>query len=156
MASVIAYIGLGANLGDARANVLDAMLAIGQLPRTSVTARSPLYLSAPVNAGGPDYVNAVAELETGLSPFELLDALQMLESAAGRKRPFPNAPRTLDLDLLLYGELVLHSERLTLPHPRMNERAFVLTPLSDVAPSRVNAAQLRGVAGQVLRRLEES
>ena len=153
MAGVTAYIGLGANLGDAQASVMGAMQAIDRLPRTTVTARSPLYLSAPVDAAGPDYVNGVAEVTTQLSPIELLDALQALEGAAGRERPFRNAPRTLDLDILLYGDLVLNSERLTLPHPRMNDRAFVLLPLADIAPSRVGAAQLRAIAGQLLRRL---
>lgn len=156
VAGVTAYIGLGANLGDARASVKQALQALERLPRTSVTARSPLYLSAPVDAAGPDYVNAVAELATGLTALELLDALQAVENAAGRERPFPNAPRTLDLDLLLYGDLVQSSERLTLPHPRMNDRAFVLQPLADIASSRVSAAQLRAVAGQGVRRLDES
>jgi 2-amino-4-hydroxy-6-hydroxymethyldihydropteridine diphosphokinase len=156
VAGVTAYIGLGANLGDAQAGVEQAMQALAGLPRTAVTARSPLYLSAPLDATGPDYVNAVAELATDLSAIELLDALQAIENAAGRERPFPNAPRTLDLDVLLYGDLVLSSKRLTLPHPRMNDRAFVLHPLADIAPSRVSAAQLRAVAGQAVRRLDES
>jgi 2-amino-4-hydroxy-6-hydroxymethyldihydropteridine diphosphokinase len=153
VAGVTAYIGLGANLGDAQASVRQAVQAIDRLPRTTVTARSPLYRTAPVNAGGPDYVNGVVEVATRLSPTELLDALQALEDAAGRERPFPNAPRTLDLDILLYGELVLDSERLTLPHPRMKDRAFVLLPLADVAPSRVSDTQLRAVAGQLAQRL---
>ncbi|MBC7438345.1 MAG: 2-amino-4-hydroxy-6-hydroxymethyldihydropteridine diphosphokinase [Bdellovibrionales bacterium] len=153
VAGVTAYIGIGANLGDAQASVRNAMKALGRLPQTAVTAKSTLYLSAPLDASGPDYVNAVVEVATQLAPIELLDALQALEQAAGRERPFPNAPRTLDLDLLLYGEVAIESPRLTLPHPRMNDRAFVLVPLADVAPSRVRAAQLRVVAGQVLRRL---
>jgi 2-amino-4-hydroxy-6-hydroxymethyldihydropteridine diphosphokinase len=156
VAGVIAYIGLGANLGDAQASVELAMQALAGLPHTALTARSPLYLSAPLDATGPNYVNAVAELATDLSAIELLDALQAIENAAGRERPFRNAPRTLDLDVLLYGDLVQSSDRLTLPHPRMNDRAFVLHPLADIAPSRVSAAQLRAVAGQALRRLDES
>ena len=156
MAGVTAYIGLGANLGDAQASVKQAMQAVSFLPRTTVTARSPLYLSAPLDAAGPDYVNAVVEVATDLAEIELLDALQAIENAAGRERPFHHAPRTLDLDVLLYGDLVLSSKRLTLPHPRMYDRAFVLRPLADIAPSRVSAAQLHAVAGQTVRRIDES
>jgi 2-amino-4-hydroxy-6-hydroxymethyldihydropteridine diphosphokinase len=106
-----------------------------------------------VDSSGPDYINAVAELRTGLAPHALLTALQGLEQAAGRERPWRNAPRTLDLDLLLYDELTLDEPRLTLPHPRMAQRAFVLLPLAEIAPARVTAAQLQAVADQAISRL---
>ena len=131
----LAYVGLGANLGDAEGSIRQALEEIDTLPGTRVAARSPLYRSAPVGyAPQPDFVNGVAELRTSLSPDELLAALIGLEARHGRERSFPNAPRTLDLDLLLYGDEVLATDRLTLPHPRMHERAFVLKPLLDVAP----------------------
>lgn len=149
-----AYVGLGANLGDARAAVRQALQALAELPRTRLLRASSLYRSAPVDAGGPDYINAVAELRTALSPQELLAALLRLEQAAGRQRPYPNAPRTLDLDLLLYDELRLDEPRLTLPHPRMGHRAFVLLPLAEIAPQRVAPAQLQAVAHQRIERLD--
>jgi 2-amino-4-hydroxy-6-hydroxymethyldihydropteridine diphosphokinase len=136
-AGVRAWVGVGANLGDAAAAVDSALQALALLPRTSLVARSSLYRSAPVNAGGPDYVNAVAALETLLSPRALLTALQALENAAGRERPHANAPRTLDLDLLLWGDMVLDDADLTLPHPRLHHRAFVLEPLAELAPELV-------------------
>ncbi|HRM93720.1 MAG TPA: 2-amino-4-hydroxy-6-hydroxymethyldihydropteridine diphosphokinase, partial [Alicycliphilus sp.] len=102
-----AWIGLGANLGDARAALRSAVQAMATLPGTRLLRVSSLYRSAPVDAGGPDYLNAVAELDTTLAPLELLHALQRIEQAAGRERPYRNAPRTLDLDLLLYGTLRL-------------------------------------------------
>ena len=130
-----AYVGLGANLGDAEGSIRQAMEEIDALPGTRVAARSPLYRSAPVGyAPQPDFVNAVAEVRTSLKPGELLAALIEIEQSHGRERSFPNAPRTLDLDLLLYGDEAMKSERLTLPHPRMHERAFVLKPLLDLAP----------------------
>lgn len=131
---VRAYVGLGANLGDARGSVLAALAALGDMPQTTLVASSSLYRSAPVDAAGPDFINAVAALDTGLAPLALLDALQALEGRFGRERPYRNAPRTLDLDLLLYGEQELHGERLTVPHPRLHERAFVLRPLAELAP----------------------
>jgi len=150
---VTAYVALGANLGDARAAVAQALHDLGTLPRTQLLRASSLYRSAPVDSSGPDYINAVAEIRTDLSPDELLAQLQRLEQAAGRERPWRNAPRTLDLDLLLYDELRLDSATLTIPHPRMAERAFVLVPLAEIAPDRVTAAQLRAVAGQGISRL---
>jgi 2-amino-4-hydroxy-6-hydroxymethyldihydropteridine diphosphokinase len=150
---VSAWIGLGANLGDAQQAVLDAADAIGRLPLTTVTRRSSLYRSAPVDAGGPDYVNAVVEVRTGLSAPELLAQLQQVELGAGRTRPYRNAPRTLDLDLLLYGSASIASERLTVPHPRMNERAFVLLPLAEIAPQCVPPAALAAVTSQVIARM---
>ena len=148
-----AYVALGANLGDARAVVRQAMEALDGLPRTRVTAFSSLYRSAPVDAAGPDFFNAVAALDTALSPGELLAALHRLEDDAGRERPFRNAPRTLDLDLLRHGDSVMQTPALTLPHPRMLQRAFVLRPLAEIAPEQVTAAQLADVAGQVIERL---
>ena len=148
-----AFIALGANLGDARAVVLQAMEGLDGLAGSRVTARSSLYRSAPVDATGPDFINAVVALDTMLAPEALLAELQRLERAAGRERPYRNAPRTLDLDLLRHGEASLHTEHLTLPHPRMHERAFVLRPLAEIAPALVTAAQLDAVAGQVIERL---
>lgn len=150
---VTAFVALGANLGDARAAVAQALRDLGRLPQTQVLRASSLYRSAPVDSSGPDYINAVAELRTSLGPHELLTELQRLEQAAGRERPWRNAPRTLDLDLLLYDELTLDEPRLTLPHPRMFQRAFVLLPLAEIAPPRVTAAQRRAVADQAISRL---
>ena len=147
-AAVTAFVGLGANLGDARQAVHQALIDLAHLPHSELLAASRLYRSAPVAAAGPDFVNAVAELRTSLSAPALLDALQTLEHAAGRQRPYPNAPRTLDLDLLLYGEARIDSARLTVPHPRWCQRAFVLRPLAELAPQRVSAALLHAVADQ--------
>ena len=153
-APVTAYVALGANLGDAGAAVRQALADLAQLPGTRVTARSRLYRSAPVEAAGPDFVNAVAELSTRLAAPDLLRALQHLEHAAGRQRPYRHAPRTLDMDLLLYGEARIDSPRLTVPHPSMWGRAFVLRPLAGIAPARVPAAALAGVAGQAIEALD--
>ncbi|MDB5894022.1 MAG: 2-amino-4-hydroxy-6-hydroxymethyldihydropteridine diphosphokinase [Rhodoferax sp.] len=150
---VTAYIGLGANLGDAASAVRLAMEAIAALPDTAVTARSSLYLSAPVDSSGPDYVNAVVEVSTLLSAPALLTALQAIEQAAGRERPYLNAPRTLDLDILTYGDATVHSPRLTIPHPRMAARAFVLFPMAEVAPDQVSDELLRFVSHQNVRKL---
>jgi len=136
-----AYIGLGANLGDARATVQAAVQAIAALPGTHLMARSQDWRSAPVQAQGPDFINAVVAVDTTLAPHDLLAALWGIEQAHGRLRPYPNAPRTLDLDLLLQGEHVLHTPDLTLPHPRMHERAFVLRPLAQIAPDATIAGQ---------------
>jgi 2-amino-4-hydroxy-6-hydroxymethyldihydropteridine diphosphokinase len=149
----LAFIGLGANLGDAASAVRAACDALARVPGTQLLQCSPLYRSAPVDAGGPDYVNAVAQVQTTLPALELLHALQSIEQAAGRERPYRNAPRTLDLDLLIYADLKLNTPELTLPHPRMAERAFVLRPLQDIAPDRVPAAALAAVAGQRITRL---
>lgn len=151
--SVRAYVALGANLGDAQAAVIRALAALDALPHTRLAARSSLYRSAPVDAGGPDFINAVAALDTALTPLALLDELQRLELEAGRERPYRNAPRTLDLDLLLYGDARIAEPRLLVPHPRMHERAFVLIPLAEIAPDQVGAAQLAAVAGQAIQRL---
>jgi 2-amino-4-hydroxy-6-hydroxymethyldihydropteridine diphosphokinase len=132
------FVGLGANLGDARATLHAAVRVLGLTPELSVVALSPLYRSAPVDAQGPDFVNAVAELRTTMAPLPVLLALQAIETQFGRLRPYRNAPRTLDLDLLMYGQRVLHEPSLTLPHPRLHERAFVLRPLLDIAPGLVH------------------
>jgi 2-amino-4-hydroxy-6-hydroxymethyldihydropteridine diphosphokinase len=129
-----AFVALGANLGDAAATVAQAGDALAALPRTRLVARSSLYRSAPVDAAGPDFVNAVAELETDLQALALLAELQAIELRFGRMRGPRNAPRTLDLDLLLHGESVLRTPELTLPHPRLHLRAFVLVPLAEIAP----------------------
>lgn len=130
-------IGLGANLGDRGQALAQALQAIGGLPGTRLVAVSSLYSTAPVDSSGPDYLNAVAAVRTTLQPLALLDALQAIELAAGRERPYRNAPRTLDLDMLLYDDLVLDTPRLTLPHPRLGQRAFVLRPLLEIAPELV-------------------
>lgn len=150
---VSAFVALGANLGDAAATVRQAMQALGGLPRTRLLLSSSLYRTAPLDAGGPDYINAVARIATGLNAPELLAALQGLEREHGRERPYPNAPRTLDLDLLLYGDARIDSPALVVPHPRMYERAFVLVPLAQVAPTIVSAGQLQRVCGQTISRL---
>ena len=150
---ITAYVALGANLGDAALTVARAMDAIDELQGTRLTRRSSLYRTAPVDASGPDYINAVVEISTALTAPQLLEHLQALELAAGRERSYRNAPRTLDLDLLLYGDASLQSAALTVPHPRMLERAFVLVPLAEIAPQRVSAAQLRRVGTQVIQRL---
>lgn len=129
-----AYIGIGANLGDARAMVELAIKRIASLTKVLLTAQSSLFSSAPIDAGGDDYCNAVVQVSTSLPPDELLAALQALELEYGRERPYQNAPRTLDLDLLLYGDKTIRSETLTVPHPRMTERAFVLIPLLQIDP----------------------
>lgn len=152
---VTAYVALGANLGDAVQAVLQGIEALRALPDTQLIRRSPLYRTAPLEASGPDYVNAVVEIATRLVAPELLARLQSIESEAGRERPYRNAPRTLDLDLLLFGSARIASERLTVPHPRMQERAFVLVPLADVAPALVTRAQLEAVAGQRIERVDE-
>ena len=147
----IAYIGIGSNQGDARAHVLQAFDELARLPGTRLEGRSALYRSEPVDAPGqPDYVNAAAGVDTDLSAAQLLAALQDLELRHGRERPAPNAPRTLDLDLLLYGDSAFQSAMLTLPHPRMHQRAFVLVPLLDLDP-RLEVPG-RGAARELLAR----
>lgn len=150
---VTAYVALGANLGDARTAVLQAFDALACWPEVQVTGRSGLYRTAPHEAQGPDFVNAVARIDTRLTAPEVLDALQAIEHRAGRLRPYVNAPRSLDLDLLFYGDACMNSPRLTLPHPRWRERAFVLVPLADVWPQRVGPEDLARVADQAIERL---
>jgi 2-amino-4-hydroxy-6-hydroxymethyldihydropteridine diphosphokinase len=130
-----AYVGLGSNLDHPAEHVRAALEELKRLPDTSLAAASSLYRSRPVGyAAQPDFVNAVAALDTGLAPLELLRELQAIETRHGRVRTFRNAPRTLDLDLLLYGAAQIDEPGLTVPHPRMHERAFVLKPLLEIAP----------------------
>ncbi len=128
------YIGLGSNLDNPHGQLTRAFEALSQLPDSALVARSPLYRSAPVGPPQPDYLNAVARLDTLLEPLALLDALQDIEQRHQRVRTQHWGPRTLDLDLLLYDEQTLNTPRLTLPHPEMAQRAFVLYPLADIAP----------------------
>ncbi len=149
----MACVALGANLGDAVATVKQALRDVACLPDTQLFKASSLYRSAPYEAQGPDFINAVALLHTQLSPLALLHALQALELASGRERPFKNAPRTLDLDIVFYGAVELATHELTLPHPRWHERAFVLQPLAEIWPERVSAAQLAAVQTQIIQRM---
>ncbi|MBI3524272.1 MAG: 2-amino-4-hydroxy-6-hydroxymethyldihydropteridine diphosphokinase [Betaproteobacteria bacterium] len=131
----VAYVALGANLGDPLATIAAAMTALTDIPATRLAATSSLYRTAPVGLKNqPDFINAVVALETSIAPHDLLAALFAIEAHFGRSRSVPNAPRTLDLDLLLYGESILADAQLTLPHPRMHSRAFVLAPLLEIAP----------------------
>jgi 2-amino-4-hydroxy-6-hydroxymethyldihydropteridine diphosphokinase len=151
--SVMACVALGANLGDAVVTVQQALRDVANLPTTQLLKASSLYCSAPYEAQGPDFINAVALVQTQLSPLALLHALQALELQSGRERPYKNAPRTLDLDLIFYGEMVMASPELTLPHPRWHERAFVLHPLAEVCPARVSASQIAAVQDQAIQRI---
>ncbi|WP_323004400.1 2-amino-4-hydroxy-6-hydroxymethyldihydropteridine diphosphokinase [Denitromonas sp.] len=158
---VAAFIGLGANLGDPVAAIADACRALGALPDTTFIARSGNYRTAPVGVSGqPDYINAVARIDTRLSPMALLVALLDIEARNGRTRDFAMAPRTLDLDLLLYGDQQIALPGLQVPHPRMHERAFVLAPLAELAPTldipgigSIDSL-LPSVAGQTIAPLE--
>lgn len=143
---VRAHVGLGANLGDALASLDLAFQELSKLPDTRLVARSSTYRSAPVDAGGPDYFNAVAALDTGLPALLLLRHLLAIENRHGRERSFRNAPRTLDLDLLDWGDLTLSTTELTLPHPRAHQRAFVLHPWLEIAPG-VELPGLGSLAG---------
>lgn len=156
----IAYIGLGSNLDQPSAQVLNAMQALNRVAGTRLLATSGLYRSAPVGyLEQPDFINAVAKIETSLSPMNLLQALLALELENGRTREFQNAPRTLDLDVLLYDDLQHHEHGLTLPHPQMHKRAFVLLPLLEIAPDCMipgigpAAVAMKDCAGQQLERI---
>ena len=151
--AVTAYVALGANLGDAASTVWQAMQAIDAMQDTRVNHRSSLYRTGPIDSSGPDYINAVVEISTLLTAPDLMVQLGLLEQGAGRQRPYRNAPRTLDLDLLLYGSAQIDSPRLVLPHPRMYTRAFVLVPLAEIAPQHVSAQALQAVADQFCRRV---
>lgn len=131
----LAYVGLGSNLGDSLDLLVQAKNRLAQHPAIEVARCSSVYRSEPVDAAGPDFLNAVLVLSTSLPPHQLLDVLQAIEAEFGRERPYRNAPRTLDLDLLLFGSDHITDTRLTVPHPRMRERAFVLRPLAEVAPA---------------------
>lgn len=152
-AGAVAYIALGANLDDPERQIDIALTELAALPDSALFARSGLYRSKAVGyLDQPDFINAVAGLRTRLSPRALLAALFAIESRHGRDRAFKNAPRTLDLDLLLYDDLVLREPGLSLPHPRMTERAFVLAPLAEIAPdARIPGG---GAVGTLLRRLD--
>ena len=156
-----AFVALGSNLGDPQATVQAALAALQALPGSLLAAASSLYRSAPVGLRNqPDFINAVAALDTQLSANALLGELFAIEARFGRRRDFHHAPRTLDLDLLLYGSELRNTPRLMLPHPRMHERAFVLLPLVEIAPEAAipghgpAAVLLGNVRDQVLTRLE--
>jgi 2-amino-4-hydroxy-6-hydroxymethyldihydropteridine diphosphokinase len=147
----VAYIGIGSNLDQPQAQVESALQELARLPRTRLSARSSLYRSAPLGyAAQPDFINAVAEVDTALGAHELLAELQAIEARHGRRRSFANAPRTLDLDLLLYGDARIDEPQLVVPHPRMHERAFVLRPLVEIAPRATIPG--RGTAAACLAR----
>ena len=155
---VVAYIALGANLGNAAQTVLDAIQAIHALPQVQVTQQSSLYKTAAMESlpgapKSPDYINAVIEIICHEPAYVLLEQLQKIEQKAGRSRPYLNAPRTLDLDILLYGDAHIQTETLTVPHPRMWQRAFVLVPLAEIAPGLVSAERLEEVRGQGIERV---
>jgi 2-amino-4-hydroxy-6-hydroxymethyldihydropteridine diphosphokinase len=135
------------------ATVQQALHDVARLPDTQLTKASSLYRSAPYEAKGPDFINAVVLVHTRLSPLALLHALQALELQSGRERPYKNAPRTLDLDIIFYGDTELATQELTLPHPRWQERAFVLQPLAEVWPERVSAEHLAAVQGQSIQQM---
>jgi len=149
----IAYVGIGSNLDEPRRQVLEALTELDRLPHTRVVKKSSLYRTAPMgHADQPDFINAVAQLETGLPAERLLAELQDIESRHGRQRSFRNAPRTLDLDILLYGALALDLPNLKVPHPRMHERAFVLKPLLEISPQL--SFDLAACANQKVERLD--
>ena len=150
---VRACIAIGANLGQAHLTVTQAIQDLAQLPHTQLLRASSLYRSAPVEASGPDFINAVALVQTTLSPLALLHALQALEQQAGRERPYPNAPRTLDLDLIFHGDTQMQTSELTLPHPRWQSRAFVLLPLKEICPERVSAQDWLQVQHQGIQKI---
>lgn len=157
---VRAYVGFGANLGDPISAFAAALKTLATLPDTTVPAHSSLYRSAPIGVGPdhPDYLNAVIALDTKQTPHQLLDALLAIEAAGGRTRTAALAPRLVDLDLLLYGDNIIRSNTLILPHPRMHERAFTLIPLAEIAPQVLIPglgplnALLAGVKGQRIER----
>jgi len=160
MCGHIAYIGLGSNLQDPHGQLRRAFADLEGLPDTHVVAKSSLYRSAPIGLlDQPDFVNAVAKISTALKPQELLKLLLHIEHQHGRERSVRNAPRTLDLDVLLYDEVQLHEHGLTIPHPQMHLRAFVLQPLLEVSPDvsvpGVGQAQglLQACEDQVLEKL---
>lgn len=155
----LAFIGIGANLGDARQALKDAIVCLAQQVGITVVARSSFYRTAPVDATGDDYFNAVVKIETSFTAPQLLRICHHIEDQFGRERPFQNAPRTLDLDLLLFGTDAINTETLTVPHPRITERAFVLVPLLELDPALEipghgrAAGYLPGVQGQRIEKL---
>ena len=158
MAGVTAYIALGANVGNAVQSIRQAVVDIDALPECRAKKISSFYKTAPQETlpgqpPGGDYVNAAVAIKTRLKPLVLLQLLQQIELSHGRNRPYINAPRTLDLDLLLYGDAHIESPQLTVPHPRMWQRAFVLVPLAEIAPGLVTQAALNAVLGQAILKL---
>lgn len=151
---VLACVALGANLGDAMSEVHQALRDLSTIDGTRLVHTSSLYKTAPYEASGPDYINAVALLETQLSPLDLLHTLQHIEQSHGRQRPYKNAPRTLDLDLIFHGDTQLATSELTLPHPRWQERAFVLVPLAEICPDSVSASLLAAVNDQPIEKIK--
>ena len=152
---VTAFIALGSNLGDPAQEIRSALRDLAALPGTRLVRHSSFYRNPP--EGGldqPEFVNAVAEVETGAAPRELLDQLLGIERAHGRARDYPNAPRTLDLDVVLYGGRVVREPGLVIPHPRMLDRAFVLVPLAEIAPDAVVPG--RGRAADLAAKLDAS
>jgi 2-amino-4-hydroxy-6-hydroxymethyldihydropteridine diphosphokinase len=156
----VAYLGLGANLGDARQTLKDAVVCLAQQHTITVLAKSSLYRTAPIDAGGDDYLNCVVKLETTLPVRHLLALCHKIELHFGRERPFRNAPRTLDLDILLYGEQCIDEPDLIVPHPRLTERAFALVPLVEIEPTLIIPqhghadALLAAVAGQRIEKMK--
>lgn len=148
----LAFIGLGGNIGDAKQLIKDAIVCLAQRPELRVKTRSCMYKSAPVDATGNDFINAVISIETDIQPKELLAICHQVENQFGRERPFLNAPRTLDLDLLIYDQVEVADEFLTIPHPRLTERAFVLLPLLEISPD-LNLPNL-GELSQYLKQVE--
>lgn len=146
---------LGSNLNDPTAQIRSALRALAALPETRVVRQSSLYRNPPAGRlDQPEFVNAVAGIETRIGPRDLLDRLLEIERAHGRVRDYPNAPRTLDLDILLYGDRVVHEAGLTIPHPRMLERAFVLVPLAEIAPDAVVPG--KGRVADLVKRVDAS
>jgi 2-amino-4-hydroxy-6-hydroxymethyldihydropteridine diphosphokinase len=156
----VAYLGLGANLGDARQTLKDAVVCLAQQHAITVVAKSSMYRTAPIDAGGDDYFNLAVKLETALPVRHLLALCHKIEHHFGRERPFRNAPRTLDIDILLYGEHCIDEPDLTVPHPRLTERAFALAPLIElddslIIPQRGRAQDfLAAVAGQRIEKVK--
>lgn len=150
---VLVFIALGANLGDAKSTVLAAIQSIAKLPETRLQRSSGLYRTAALGDSGPDFINAVIAVSTRLDGNELLLELQHLENLAGRVRTYPNAPRTLDIDILLYGDATINTPNLQVPHPRMSERAFVLVPLAEISSKRVSPSALQAVSMQAIQRV---
>ncbi|WP_287881465.1 2-amino-4-hydroxy-6-hydroxymethyldihydropteridine diphosphokinase [Aquitalea sp.] len=149
----LAYVALGSNLEQPAEQIRAALAALANLAGTTVLAHSSLYLTTPVGyLDQPDFINAVAMLDTGLSPHALLDALMQIEAGFGRERSFRNAPRVLDLDILLYQDTVLDDPQLLLPHPRMHQRAFVMVPLAEIAPEQQVGAH--GPAAAITAKLD--
>ncbi|MDY0271478.1 MAG: 2-amino-4-hydroxy-6-hydroxymethyldihydropteridine diphosphokinase [Advenella sp.] len=148
----IAYIGLGSNLGESQHMLQLALADMAAHTAIQKLECSRFYRSSPVDSSGPDYVNAVARLETSLTSLQLLHWLQEIENRYGRERPYVNAPRTLDLDILLFNNEINQSTELTLPHPRMHQRAFVLLPLQELSPGLVLA---QGTLGALLEHCKD-